>query len=90
MDMMTNMCQSCGMPMGSTDEHYGTEKDGSKSKDYCKYCYKEGAFSSDQTMEEMIKTCIPFIKEDQPEMTDQAISEMMNQLLPTLKRWQVG
>ena len=28
-------CQSCGMPMGPTDELYGTETDGSKSKDYC-------------------------------------------------------
>jgi len=26
-------CQSCALPM--SDEHFGTEKDGSKSEDYC-------------------------------------------------------
>ena len=32
-------CQCCCMPMGDTDDLYGTNEDGSKSKDYCKYCY---------------------------------------------------
>ena len=51
-------CQSCGMPMGPTDEHYGTEADGSKSKDYCKYCYQNGAFTADCTMGEMISSSL--------------------------------
>ena len=33
-----NFCQSCAMPMADGD--YGTEKDGSESHDYCKYCYQ--------------------------------------------------
>ncbi len=33
--------------MGDGDEHYGTEKDGSKRADYCSYCYAGGAFTSD-------------------------------------------
>ena len=33
--MEERFCQSCGMPMGDTDELYGTEADGSKSTDYC-------------------------------------------------------
>ena len=31
--MEERFCQSCGMPMGDTDELYGTEADGSKSTD---------------------------------------------------------
>ena len=40
--MEERFCQSCGMPMGQTDERYGTEADGSKNKDYCMYCYVNG------------------------------------------------
>ncbi|MDV2482443.1 hypothetical protein F8E02_10615 [Methanoculleus sp. Wushi-C6] len=48
-------CQSCGMPM-STREHFGTEADGSPSKDYCTYCYQNGAFTApDITLEAMAK-----------------------------------
>ncbi|MDP4110063.1 MAG: zinc ribbon domain-containing protein, partial [Bacillota bacterium] len=31
--MEEKYCQSCGMPMGCTDELYGTEKGGGKSRD---------------------------------------------------------
>lgn len=46
-------CQSCGMPL-EADEHFGTNKDGSKNTDYCAYCFKDGAFTADITMDEMI------------------------------------
>lgn len=32
------------MPM-SEDEHLGTEANGTLSKDYCVYCYRDGAFT---------------------------------------------
>ena len=51
-------CQSCGMPMGQTDEFYGTEADGTKSREYCNYCYENGAFTANCTMEEMIDFCV--------------------------------
>lgn len=85
-----NMCQSCGMPMGTTDEMYGTNKDGSKSTDYCKFCYGEGRFFKEETMDEMIESCIPFVKEDKPEMSDDEIRGLLSTLYPTLKRWQLG
>ena len=50
-------CQSCAMPMGEDD--FGTEKDGSKCQDYCKYCYQDGEFTDNRTMEEMIDFCVP-------------------------------
>lgn len=35
---MKKVCQSCGLPI-LEQEQLGTNKDGSISKDYCKYCY---------------------------------------------------
>jgi len=37
------LCQSCGMPL-DTEEMKGTEKNGLKSNEYCKYCYENGVF----------------------------------------------
>lgn len=79
-------CQSCGMPMGQTDEHYGTEADGSKSTDYCGYCYDKGAFTGDCTMEQMIEICVPHVVQNAG-MSEQAARDMMKQHFPMLKRW---
>ena len=54
-------CQSCGMPL--TDEILGTNADGSKNEDYCMYCYKDGKFLQDCTMDEMIDFCAQFVDE---------------------------
>ncbi len=87
--MEERYCQSCGMPMGKTDELYGTEKDGSKSADYCSYCYQDGAFTFDGSMEEMVEICVPPMVENSPSMTEDAARGMMKQILPMLKRWRV-
>ncbi len=79
-----NYCQSCGMPMEDASL-YGLEKDGSKSTDYCKYCYENGAFASDQTLEEMITSCIPFMVNEG--MSEQDASKLLRNNLPHLKRW---
>lgn len=83
----TKFCQSCGMPMGETDEMYGTEKNGGKNSDYCKYCYVDGAFTFSGTMDEMIEICVPPMTESNPGMTAEAARGMMRGILPTLKRW---
>lgn len=45
------------MPM-SEDEHLGTEANGTLSKDYCVYCYRDGAFTEPEiTIDEMAKRC---------------------------------
>lgn len=87
--MTTNelYCQSCGMPMGATDEFYAKNQDGSKNPDYCSYCYENGSFTFDGTMEEMIEICIPPMVEANPHMSAEKAREMMMQFLPTLKRW---
>ena len=59
--MEQKFCQSCGMPL--TDEILGTNADGSKNEDYCIYCYKDGKFLQDCTMDEMIEHCAQFVDE---------------------------
>ena len=47
------------MPL--TEEILGTYADGSKNEDYCIYCFKDGAFTSEFTMEEMAEFCSQFV-----------------------------
>jgi hypothetical protein len=86
-NMEEKYCQSCGMPMGETDENYGTEADGTKSKDYCKYCYENGEFTFNGSMEEMIEICVPHMASANPDMTEDKARNIMKEWFPTLKRW---
>lgn len=80
-----NICQSCGMPMNK-EELFGKEKDGSKSVDYCVYCYPNGEFNNpNETLQEMIDTCIPFMVEEG--MDKEEARKMLENQLPQLKRW---
>ncbi|MBP1539869.1 MAG: zinc ribbon domain-containing protein [Prevotella sp.] len=87
--MKQSFCQSCGMPL--TDELLGTNTDGSKNEEYCIYCYKDGAFTSDCTMDEMIEFCAQFVDEVNKNMpkplTKEEYKQMMREFFPTLKRW---
>ena len=77
------------MPL--TEEMLGTNADGSKNGDYCSYCYKEGTFTNDCTMDEMIEFCAQFVDEvnkNMPKpMTKEEYKGMMRQYFPQLKRW---
>lgn len=77
-------CQSCGMPLTNPEE-ISTEKDGSKCTDYCCYCYENGAFKSNETMEQMLEACVHFMTEDG--MTENDARALLNEQLPKLKRW---
>lgn len=85
-----SVCQSCGMPL-EDDEMKGTNKDGSRSDDYCTYCFANGAFTKEMTMEDMIKHNLQFldewIKSTGVEMTKEEAIEELKEFLPTLKRW---
>ena len=87
---LPQFCQSCGMPLTS-DNDCGTNADGSINHDYCRYCYQEGKFLQDCTMDEMIEHCAQFIDEvnkqmPQP-MTKEEYKQMMQGFFPMLKRW---
>ena len=83
------ICQSCGMPI-EDKKLRGTEKDGSESKDYCCYCYKNGEFGKDETMEEMIESCIPFMLEDGSCKTQEEARSALLNVIPNLKRWKTA
>ena len=51
------------MPLSSL-ELLGTQKDGSPKKIYCKYCYENGEFKEDRTLEEEIEHLIPMYIDD--------------------------
>ncbi len=87
MNQTEKHCQSCGMPMGETNELFGTEADGSKSQDYCHYCYGDGKFLKEETMEQMIESCIPFTLEDGVYQTADEARESLTAFYPSLKRW---
>jgi len=82
-------CQSCGMPL--TDQVRGTNADGSKSEDYCIFCYKDGAFTGNFTMEEMVDYCSMFVEEYNKNtgqnLTYCEYKEVLRKFYPTLKRW---
>ena len=95
MELVLNMnkeqrfCQSCGMPL--TEDVLGTNADGSKNEGYCMYCYKDGKFLQDCTMEEMIEHCAQFVNAvneglEKP-ITKEEYIGMMKTYFPQLKRW---
>ena len=87
--MDQRFCQSCGMPL--TEDVLGTNDDGSKNEDYCMYCYKDGKFLQDCTMDEMIEHCSQFVDEVNKQMpkpmTKEEYKQMMRGFFPMLKRW---
>ena len=84
-----SFCQSCGMPL--TEDVLGTNADGSKNEDYCMYCYMDGKFLQDCTMDEMIEHCAQFVGAvneglEKPITKEEYIGQM-KQYFPQLKRW---
>ena len=78
------ICQSCSMPL-TKNEEFGTNKDGGKNEDYCIYCYKDGEFIDNVSMEEYIEMNVPFA--EQAGMTKEQMREHCEKVFPTLKRW---
>jgi hypothetical protein len=77
-------CQSCTMPIDNVGDR-GTEKDGSKSNQYCKYCYRDGTFTNpDMTLGQIKKTVL--MQMHKMNLADNIIQKSLNSL-SHLKRW---
>ena len=89
---LPQFCQSCGMPL-TKNEDCGTDADGSTNFEYCTYCYHDGKFLQDFTMEEMIEHCSQFVDEFNQQMpkpiTKEEYKQMMRGFFPMLKRWKI-
>ena len=87
--MEQKICQCCAMPIDETT--FGTEADGSKNEEYCQYCYADGHFTKECTMDEMILHCVEFLDEfnkglEKPITREEAIV-LMKEAFPKFKRW---
>lgn len=81
---LENYCQSCSMPLDNPDLQ-GTEKNGTKSSEYCIYCYRDGVFTKPgMSLKEMTSKVIAQMEKMSfhSKSIDLAIST-----LPNLKRW---
>lgn len=57
-------CQSCGMPLKADPQGGGSNADGTRSREYCGYCYAGGRFvSPDMTIDEMRALVIEKLRE---------------------------
>ncbi len=87
---LPQFCQSCGMLL-TRQEDFGANADGSTNFDYCRYCYHEGAFLQDLTMDGMIEHCAQFVdqfnKNTGQNLTPEDYKVMLRQYYPNLKRW---
>lgn len=88
--MKEKICQSCGMPMKEKQD-FGTNNDHSLNEDYCTYCFQNGAFTIDCTMEEMINHNLKFLdefnKDAKTTFNEEEAKKEMLAFFPTLKRW---
>lgn len=88
--MDQKFCQSCGMPLNTTADH-GTNADNSYNDDYCTYCFQQGKFTEDYTMEQMITHCAQFVdefnKDSEKKLSKEEAITQMKQYFPSLKRW---
>ena len=75
------------MPMEKPAD-FGTGAGGTRINDYCRYCFKNGAFTApDVTMEQMIEKSAGFMAKEM-NMPEVQAKAMLNELFPKLKRWQ--
>ena len=78
------------MPL-NVSEDFGTNSDQSKNDEYCTYCFKNGEFTEDITMDEMIEHCVQYLddfnKDTEQKLTKEQAVAQMKEYFPTLKRW---
>ena len=82
---MDNICQSCGMPIKESAD-CGTNKDDTACQDYCRYCFKDGEFTSDMSMEDFIEKQVK-IATTQMNVPEEKAREFAESIIPNLKRW---
>lgn len=70
------------------EKNFGTEADGSRSTEYCTYCYQDGRFTSPEaTVEEMIEMSAKAWADADPSVTYERALADCGKTIPQLKRW---
>ena len=82
---MQNMCQSCGMPLKNDPQNGGTNGDGSKSTEYCSFCYVNGNFTDNETdVKNYQKKCVEIMSS---KGMWRPMAWLLTRGIPQLKRW---
>jgi radical SAM superfamily enzyme len=69
------------------DGFFGTEKNGTETREYCKFCYQDGEYLQPElTVEMMIQMSIDNMTSDL-KMDQEKAHELAIQYIPYLKRW---
>ncbi len=78
-------CQSCGIKF--EEGFWGSEKNGEKSREYCKFCYQEGVFlMPDLEVEDMVALAVHNMVDDLG-MDMETAKKIANEEIYQLKRW---
>jgi len=80
------ICQSCGLPF--TDESKGTNRDQTKSEDYCINCFQNGNFVEPSLSLREMEVRELERAEKHENLTLEEAQEALK-ILPTLKRWRI-
>ncbi len=80
------VCQSCGKPMSRPDE-FGTNTDGSRSDEYCSFCFQNGKFTYPNITAEHMIEIYASLMVTLKDMPENEAREMAKSLIPGLKRW---
>lgn len=85
------ICQSCSMTLTRLED-FGTNADKTANVEYCHYCFQDGKFTHERTIDEMIETNLRFLDEFNAEngtaYTEDEAKKILKLHLSTLKRWQ--
>lgn len=86
-------CQSCGMPLNvEKKEFLGTDHNNNPTDEYCHYCYQNGKYTTELTINEAIdiwgQTYNIFNNNQHTHYTPKEFKRMFKLRLPSLKRWQ--
>jgi len=84
-------CQSCGMPLMALAD-LGTNADKGANMEFCTYCFEDGAFKDNMTLNEMAENNLNWLKEwnelNGTSYTRDEARPLLREFLTTLKRWQ--
>jgi len=70
----------------SDNKEWGKNADGTRTEKYCKYCFVNGSFWKEETLEEMVENCIPFRLDEIPDIP--TARETLLKEMSELERWQ--
>ena len=87
---MSRICQSCGMNMDKIED-FGTNADRTPNDDYCVYCFKDGVFTNNFTIEEMVENNLKYVveynRENGTQYDEESARKDLTEFLHMLKRW---